>query len=57
MALADIEALPFPSLDDDSFNLEIFESNNGPINFNTDRLMSFNYNPFFCECKSTSHPL
>jgi hypothetical protein len=44
MALADIEALPFHSLDDDSFNLEIFESNNGPINFNTDRLMSLNYN-------------
>jgi hypothetical protein len=47
MALADIEALPFHSLDDDSFNLEIFESNNRPINFNTDRLMSLNYNPLF----------
>ena len=40
-----MEALPFHSLNDDSFNLEIFELNNGQINFNTDRLMDLNCNP------------
>ena len=45
MATASMEALPFYSLDDDSFSLEIFELNNGQINFDKDRFMSVNYNP------------
>ena len=39
MAIVGMEALPFHSLNDDSFNLEIFELNNGQINFNTNRLI------------------
>ena len=39
--------LPFHSLDDDSFNLEIFESNNRQINLDNDRFMSLNYDSLF----------
>ena len=40
-----METLPFYGLDDIEFNLEFFELQNGPINFNYDRLISLNYNP------------
>ena len=43
--LLDNNAFPFHGLDDDSFNLEIFELQNGPVHFNFDRLTSLNYNP------------
>ena len=47
MALSYIKVLPFQGLDDDSFNLEIFELHTGPVNFNTDSLASLSYNPLF----------
>jgi hypothetical protein len=47
MALSYSEVFPFHGLDDDSFNLEIFELNTGPVNFNTDSLASLSYNPLF----------
>ena len=47
MAQSLSEVLPFYGLDDDSFNLEIFELNSGQVNFNRDGLMSLSYNPLF----------
>jgi hypothetical protein len=47
MALSHSEVLPFHGLDDGSFNLEIFELNTGPVNFNTSVLASLSYNPLF----------
>jgi hypothetical protein len=47
MALSCSEVFPFHGLDDDSFNLEIFELNTGPVNFNTDSLASLSYNLLF----------
>ena len=38
MASSLSSVLPFYTLDDDSFNLEIFELNIGPVNFEIDRL-------------------
>lgn len=38
-----LEALQFYGLDDFEFNQEIFELQNGHINFNYDRLNSLNY--------------
>jgi hypothetical protein len=45
MAQSYSDVLPFYGLDDDSFNLEIFELNTGPVNFNTHSLASLSYNP------------
>lgn len=43
----DSDILPFSNLDDISFNLAMFELDNGPVNFDADRLASLNYNPLF----------
>ena len=37
--------LPFYDIDQDSFNLAMFERQNGTINFGNDRLASLSYNP------------
>lgn len=39
--------LPFYDLDNDSFNLAMFEMQNGTINFGNDRLASLSYNLYF----------
>lgn len=39
--------LPFYDLDDESFQLALFESHYGRVNFDPDRLSSLNYNPLF----------
>ena len=44
-ALDDSRELPFYDLDNDSFNLAMFEMQNGTINFGNDRLASLIYNP------------
>lgn len=45
----DSDILPFSNLDDISFNLAMFELDNGPVNFDADRLASLNYNPLFSD--------
>jgi hypothetical protein len=47
MALSHSEILPFSSLGDDRFNLEIFELNTGQVNFNRDSSVSLSYNSLF----------
>lgn len=46
-SFADI--LPFYQLDDDKFNLLIYELFNGEINFHLDRLATLVFNPFFAK--------
>ena len=41
----DIHELPFNHLDDDSFELVMYEMSNGPVNFDSDRLASLKCNP------------
>ena len=45
MAFTDLIQLPFSHLDNDEFNLAIFEFNQGRINFDIDRLESLHFNP------------
>jgi hypothetical protein len=45
----DSDILPFSNLDDISFNLAMFELDNGPVNFDADRLASLNHNPLFSD--------
>lgn len=39
------DTLPFNHLDNESFELAIYELQNGPVNFDHDRLASLNFNP------------
>ena len=41
--------LPFTDLDEDTFQLEIFEFNHGPVNFDPDRLTSLYFNPLMVD--------
>ena len=43
--MRDIHELPFNHLDDDSFELVMYEMSNGPVNFDSDRLASLKCNP------------
>lgn len=48
--MTNLVSLPFFSLDDDEFQLAIFEYlNGGSINFDADRLASLKFNPLLCE--------
>ena len=40
-----LASLPFSHLDDDNFRLTLFELNNDPINFDSERLDSLKFNP------------
>lgn len=40
---------PFNHLDDDSFNLVIYELSNGPVNFDEDRLSCLKFNPLLLD--------
>jgi hypothetical protein len=42
--------LPFSHLDDDEFQLVLYELNNGPINFDIDRLNTMIFNPLLSGC-------
>jgi len=46
------QALPFTHLDDEEFNLIIYELTNGRINFDQDRLQSLSFNPLLFQSKN-----
>ena len=48
--------LPFVHLDDEQFNLALFELNHGPVIFNQDRLAALFINPITVEERITSTP-
>ena len=43
------DVFPFSGLDDQEFNLLIFEMQNGSINYDADRLDCLHFNPFLQE--------
>ena len=48
--MTNLTSLPFFNLDDDEFQLAIFEYlNGGSIKFNADGLSSLKFNPLLCE--------
>lgn len=49
MAINVTHELPFVHLDEESFNLALFELRNGNIDFNIDRLEMLHFNPFIGE--------
>ena len=50
----ELEDLPFSSLDNDSFELEMYELSHGRVNFEADRLLNLKLNPLHCNQQYTS---
>ena len=47
MSLIPLQSLPFNHLDDYSFDLAIYELQNGPVHYDPDRLSSLSFDPLF----------
>ena len=50
----ELEELPFSSLDNDSFELEMYQLSHGRVNFEADRLLNLKLNPLHCNQQYTS---
>ena len=45
MSLIPLQSLPFNHLDDYSFDLAIYELQNGPVHYDSDQLSSLSFDP------------